>query len=121
MSLSQTLPGTCSAILVALQTKYIIILKVVKRKLLRYCVIYHTRRDLHNSTCSLSRKHDSEEEKNIEYFKILRGLRPDNSSGTRRNSEKLRWKQVQLDCTKYFFTNAVVREWNMLQPSVVHF
>ncbi len=31
----------------------------------------------------------------------------------------LRCKQVQLDCTKFFFTNDVVREWNKLPPSVV--
>ncbi len=42
------------------------------------------------------------------------------TSRTRSNGLKLRCKQVQLDSTKFFFTNAVVREWNNLPPSVVH-
>ena len=32
----------------------------------------------------------------------------DNSARTRNNGVKLRCKQVQLDCTKFFFTNDVV-------------
>ncbi len=40
-------------------------------------------------------------------------------SRTRTNVVKLRFKQVQLDCTKFFFTDDVVREWNKLPPSVV--
>ncbi len=44
----------------------------------------------------------------------------DNTSRTRSNGVKLRCKQVQLDCTKFFFTNDVVKEWNKLPPSVVH-
>ncbi len=43
----------------------------------------------------------------------------DNTSRTRTNGVKLRCKQVQLDCTKFLFTNDVVREWNKLPPSVV--
>ncbi len=42
-----------------------------------------------------------------------------NSPPARSNGVKLRWKQVQLDCTKFFFANDVVREWNKLPPSVV--
>ena len=64
----------------------------------------------------------------IECFKILKGFTNvdaskmfsiDNTSRTRTNGLKLRCKQVQLDCTKFFFTNDVVREWNKLPPSVV--
>ncbi len=32
---------------------------------------------------------------------------------------KLKCKQLHLDCTKLFFTNVIVREWNKLPPSVV--
>ncbi len=42
----------------------------------------------------------------------------DDKSRTRSNGVKLKCKQVQLDSTKFFFTNDVVREWNKLQPSV---
>ncbi len=38
---------------------------------------------------------------------------------TRSNSVKLRCKHVQLDNTKFFFSNNVVREWIKLPPSVV--
>ncbi len=64
----------------------------------------------------------------IECFKILKGFTNvdaskmfliDNTSRTKSNGEKLRCKQVQLDCTKFFFTNDVVREWNKLPPSVL--
>ena len=64
----------------------------------------------------------------IECFKILKGFTNvdasklfsiDNSSRTRSNGIKLRCKQVQLDSTKFFFTNDVVREWNKLPPSLV--
>ncbi len=64
----------------------------------------------------------------IECFKILKGFTNvdaskmfsiENTSRTRNNEIKLRCKQVQLDCTKFFFTNDVVREWNKLPPSVV--
>ncbi len=43
----------------------------------------------------------------------------DNSSRTRSNDVKLRCKQVQLDSTKFFFTNDMVREWNKLPPLMV--
>ncbi len=52
-------------------------------------------------------------------FKILKGLTNvdaskmfsvDNTPRTGSNRVKLRCKQVQLDCTKFFFTNDVVRE-----------
>ncbi len=64
----------------------------------------------------------------IEYFKILKGFTNvdaskmfsiDNISRTRSNGVKSRCKQVQLDCTKFFFANDVVRELNKLSPSVV--
>ncbi len=43
----------------------------------------------------------------------------DSNSQTSSNRIKLGYKQVQLDCTKFFFSNEVVREWNKLPPSVV--
>ena len=43
----------------------------------------------------------------------------DNTSRTRTNEIKLRYKQVQLDCTKVFLTNDVKKEWNKFPPSVV--
>ncbi len=43
----------------------------------------------------------------------------DNLSRTRSNGIKLRCRQTELDCTKSFFTNDVVREWNKLPPSMV--
>ncbi len=43
----------------------------------------------------------------------------DNTPRTRSNGVKLRCKPVQLDCTKFFFTNEEVREWNKLPPSAV--
>ncbi len=43
----------------------------------------------------------------------------DDSSRTRSNRIKLRCRPIELDCTKFFFTNDVVREWNKLPPSVV--
>ncbi len=45
----------------------------------------------------------------------------DNTPRTMSNGVKLRCKQVQLDCTKFFFTNNVVREWNKLPSSVVQY
>ncbi len=63
----------------------------------------------------------------IECFKKLDGftnVEPitlfsiDNSTQTRNNGAKLKCKQVNSDCTK-FFTYAVVRDWNKLLPSVV--
>ncbi len=41
------------------------------------------------------------------------------TSRTRNNDVKLRRKQVQLDRTKLFFTNEVVREWNKFPHSLV--
>ncbi len=64
----------------------------------------------------------------IERFKVLKGFTNvdankmfsiDNKSRTRINEVKLRCKQVQLDCTKFYFTYDMVREWNKLPPSVV--
>ncbi len=64
----------------------------------------------------------------IECFKILKRFTNvdaskmfsiDNTPRTRINGVKLRCKQVQLDCTKFFFIDDVVREWNKLPPSVV--
>ncbi len=62
-----------------------------------------------------------------ECFQILKGFTNvdsnrlfliDDSSRTRNNGVKLRCKQLHPDCTKLFFTNDVVREWNKLPPSV---
>ncbi len=66
--------------------------------------------------------------KNIERFEILKVFTKvdankmfsiDNTSRTRTDGVKLRCKQVQLDCTKFFFTNDVVKEWNKFPPLVV--
>ncbi len=35
------------------------------------------------------------------------------------NGIKLKCRQVNSDCTKFFFTNVVMCEWNKLPPSVV--
>ncbi len=43
----------------------------------------------------------------------------DELSRMRSNGIKLRCRQTELNCTKFFFTNDVVREWNKLPPSVV--
>ncbi len=50
-----------------------------------------------------------------ELFMIDENLR------TRNNGKKIKCRQVNSDCTKLFFTNVVVREWNKLPPSVVSF
>ncbi len=64
----------------------------------------------------------------IECFKILKEFTNvkanrlfliDESSRTRSNAIKLRCKHLHLYCTKFFFANDVVREWNTLSPSVV--
>ncbi len=64
----------------------------------------------------------------IECFKLFKGFTNvdprklfsvDDISRTRSNSLQLRCKQVQLDSTKFFFTNDVVREWNKLSLSVI--
>ncbi len=52
-------------------------------------------------------------------LKYLKASPVDDTSRTRSSGVKLRCKQVQLDSTKFFFTNDVVREWNKLPPSVV--
>ncbi len=65
-----------------------------------------------------------------ECFKILKGLMnvdtnklfsTDNLPRTRSNGIKFRCRQIELDCTKFFFTNDVVREWNKLPPFVVQY
>ncbi len=38
---------------------------------------------------------------------------------TRNNGTKLKYEQVNSDCTIFFFTKVVTREWNKLQPSEV--
>ncbi len=43
----------------------------------------------------------------------------DDTSRIRSNGVKLRCKQLQLDSSKFFFTDDLVREWNKLTPSVV--
>ncbi len=66
--------------------------------------------------------------KPIECFKILPGFANvdptklfvrDDLTRTRNNGAKLKCRQVHSDCTKFFFTNAVVRGWNRLPLSVV--
>ncbi len=63
----------------------------------------------------------------IERFKILNGFTNvdptklflmDDSTRTRNNGAKLECRQVHSDCTKLFFTNALVRDWNKLSRSV---
>ncbi len=63
-----------------------------------------------------------------EYFKVLKGFTNvdackvfsvDDTSRTSSNGVKHRCKQVQLNSSKFFLTNDVVREWNKLPPSVV--
>ncbi len=63
----------------------------------------------------------------IQCFKIPNGFtnvdptklfETDDSTRKRNNGAKLKCRQVHSDCTK-FFTNAVVRDWNKLPPSVV--
>ncbi len=43
----------------------------------------------------------------------------DNTSEIKNNGVKLRCKLVELDCTKFFFFNDLVREWNKLPTLVV--
>ncbi len=43
----------------------------------------------------------------------------DDLSRMRSNGMKLRCRQIEHDCTKFFFTNDVVKEWNKLPTSVV--
>ncbi len=67
-------------------------------------------------------------EENLSCSKILTGFTNvdanrlfiiNDSSRTRSNGVKPRCRQIQLDCTKFFFTSDVVRDWNKLPPSVV--
>ncbi len=64
----------------------------------------------------------------IECFKIVKGFTnvdanklfsTDDLLRTRSNGIKLRCRQIELDCTKFFFNNDIVREWDKLPPSVV--
>ncbi len=43
----------------------------------------------------------------------------DDSTRTINNGAKLKCRQVHLDCTEFFLTDALVRDWNKLPPSVV--
>ncbi len=88
-------------------------------------VINHTRRSWHDLFSLEKRRLRG---KLVGCFKILKGFRNvdanrlfliDDSSQTRSNGAKLRSKQLHPNCTKFFFTNDVVREWNKLPPSVV--
>ncbi len=64
----------------------------------------------------------------MECFEILKGFTNVDTSKTisiektsqiRSKGVKLQCKQVQLDCTKFFFTNDTVRKWNKLPPLVL--
>ncbi len=64
----------------------------------------------------------------IDCFKILKGFTSvdanklfsiDDLSRTKSNGIKFRCRQIEHDCTKFFFTNDVLREWNKFAPSVV--
>ena len=64
----------------------------------------------------------------IECFKILKGFTNvefdklfliDDATRTRGNGHKLKCRQVRSDCTKFFYTNDIVREWNKLPSSIV--
>ncbi len=64
----------------------------------------------------------------IECFKILDGFanvdpmklfEMDDSTRTKNYGAKLKCIQVPSEGTKFFFTNAVVRDWNKMPPSVV--
>ncbi len=61
-------------------------------------------------------------------FKILNGFtnvnksklyETDDSSRTRSDAAKLKCKQVDSDCIKFFFANIVLRECNKLPPAIV--
>ncbi len=63
----------------------------------------------------------------IDCFKILKGFMNvatnklfsvHDLSRTTSNEIKLRYRHVELDCTKFFFTNGVVSKWNKLPASV---
>ncbi len=68
------------------------------------------------------------QKKLIECFKLFNGFTNVDKSKlfmideilrTRNNGTKLKCRQVNSDCTKFIFTNVVVREWNKLPHSVV--
>ncbi len=40
---------------------------------------------------------------------------------TKSNKVKLSCRQIQLGCTKFIFTNDVVRDWSKFPPSVVQY
>ena len=40
-------------------------------------------------------------------------------SQTKKNRRKLICRQIQLDCTKFYFINDVVIEWNRIMPFMV--
>ncbi len=63
----------------------------------------------------------------IECFKVFHGyvdvdptklFEMDDSTRTRNIADKLKYRQVDSDCTKVF-ANAVVQDWNKLPPPVV--
>ena len=64
----------------------------------------------------------------IECFKIIKGFSKIEMENlfsfapelpTRGNGLKLMGRRVNLDCTKYFFTNDIINKWNNLPESVV--
>ncbi len=63
----------------------------------------------------------------IECFQILDGFTKrgsklflmDDPTRTRNNDSELKCRQFHSGCTKFFFTNAVVRDWNRLPPLAV--
>ncbi len=63
-------------------------------------------------------KNDGSEEKLLSVLKFKNADASkmyliDNTPRARSNGVKLRCKQVQLDCTKFFFIKDLVREWNI--------
>ncbi len=92
----------------------------------RYFFHYETN-PLRLSHLNLSRK-TTLTTKLIECFKILndftnvdtdRLLVVDDSMRTRNNGAKLKCRQIHSDCTKFFFTNAVILDCSRPPPSVV--
>ena len=86
----------------------------------RLCVMNLVKRGWQDETFFPSRNLTSTKTL-IECFEILKGfmnvdtnkLFPiDDLQSTRSNKVKLRCRQMQLDFTKFFFINDVVREWN---------
>ncbi len=63
----------------------------------------------------------------IECFKSLTGFTNvdnftlfeiDDTSRTRNNGTKLKCRQMNSDCTKFFLSSVATREWNKLPPAV---